>query len=79
MRHQTENNWRDCTGLKRASEIKLVRWKRRRRSTKMMALKRMSGMRTKIHELIVPEVPFDQLNFIFIFLFDSFVFNRLYI
>lgn len=59
MRHQTESNWKDCMGLKRASETKLVRWKRRRRSMRMMALKRRSGMRTKIHELIVPEVPFD--------------------
>jgi hypothetical protein len=46
-------------GLKRASEIKLVRWKRRRRSMRMMVLKRRSGMRTKIHEIIVHEVPFN--------------------
>jgi hypothetical protein len=40
-------------GLKRVSEKKWVRWKKRKRSMRMMALKRRSGMRTKIHEHIV--------------------------
>ena len=40
-------------GLKKDLETKSVRWKRSKRSMKMMELKISNGIKTKIHEFVV--------------------------